>query len=141
MCRVLMFYRLLALKILIFLLTSVVGLVWTSRRERIHVKHIREATLKEGLYSIRNAIDQFTQDHDRCPASLDDLAQAGYFTAIPKDPLTNSSTTWQLIYEEHPILQPGPGTSPKKVAAQQCLVDIRSGSKDVAKDGKPYSDW
>jgi|GEM_PF-4780569 hypothetical protein len=52
----------------------------------------REGVLKEDLYTLRNAIDQYTQDKAKAPQDLNDIITAGYLRALPKDPFTNSNT-------------------------------------------------
>src|ERR1700743_3506437 len=69
---------------------------------RIHVLHANEAVLKEDLYNMRQAIDQFTQDKGKAPQALDDIVSAGYLHAIPKDPFTHTSDSWRRQY--HPAL-------------------------------------
>src|SRR5262249_30746581 len=63
-------------------------------------RHREEAILKEDLYTLRSAIDEYTQDKKRRPDSLDDLVGAGYLRNIPSDPLTGSSLTWKTIPED-----------------------------------------
>src|SRR5260370_14147893 len=64
-----------------------------------HVLHAREAVLREDLFSLRNAIDQFTQDKQRAPQSLEDVVAAGYLRAVPKAPFT-PATAWQAGPED-----------------------------------------
>jgi general secretion pathway protein G len=99
---------------------------------RVHLLHAKEAALKEDLYSMRNAIDQYTQDKLKAPQSLDDLVSAGYLHALPKDPFTNSNTTWQSVQEDvlMSIDQSQPGIS-----------DVHSGSDQSSSDGSAYSSW
>jgi hypothetical protein len=78
--------------ILLFLLLSIAG---CANQQRAH----NEALLKQGLYQMRTAIDQYTQDNSKAPQHLSDLVTAHYLTAIPKDPFTNSSATG-LKYEK-----------------------------------------
>ena len=51
---------------------------------RIHVLHAKEAVLKEDLVTLRGAIDQYTQDKNKAPQSLEDLVSAGYMKSIPR---------------------------------------------------------
>jgi general secretion pathway protein G len=97
-----------------------------------HLLHAHEAVLKEDLYTMRNAIDQFTQDKNKAPQSLDDLVQAGYMRAIPKDPFTNSNSSWQTVQEDvmTAIDQTQPG-----------ITDVKSGSSQTGSDGTPYNTW
>src|ERR1043166_5513343 len=67
---------------------------------KIHILHANEAVLKQDLRSMRDAIDQFTQDKQKAPQSLDDLVSAGYLHGIPKDPFTHAADTWQTVQED-----------------------------------------
>jgi len=92
----------------------------------------KEATLRQDLYALRNAIDQYTLDKAKAPQSLDDLVSAGYLRALPKDPFTNSETTWTTVSEENStaVEQNEPGIS-----------DVHSGAEQTASDGTNYNTW
>ncbi len=92
----------------------------------------RESVLREDLYTLRNAIDQYTLDKQKAPQTLSDLAQAGYVKSIPKDPLTDSSDTWTTEMEDslRSLDQTSPG-----------IADVHSGSNRTASDGTPYNTW
>ncbi len=96
------------------------------------IKAAHEAVLKEDLHVMRDAIDAYTNDKNKAPQSLDDLVSAGYLRAIPKDPMTNSSSTWVPTMDDS-IASPDqtdPGIS-----------DVHSGSEQSGGDGQPYSAW
>ncbi len=99
---------------------------------QLHLRHANEAVLKEDLYTLRNAIDQYTQDKSKAPQDLNDLVSAGYLRAIPKDPFTNSNTSWQTVQEDTmmAIDQTQPG-----------ITDVHSGSNLNSTDGTAYSSW
>jgi general secretion pathway protein G len=99
---------------------------------QIHIRRANEAVLKEDLYTLRNAIDQYTQDKSKAPQDLNDLVSAGYLRALPKDPFTNSNTTWQTVQEDTMIAidQTQPG-----------ITDVHSGSNLNGTDGTAYSSW
>ncbi|HEY1528428.1 MAG TPA: type II secretion system protein [Candidatus Angelobacter sp.] len=99
---------------------------------RIHVLHANEAVLKEDLYHMRTAIDQYTQDKGKAPQALDDIVTAGYLHAIPKDPFTHAVDTWQTVQEDvlTSIDQTEPGIS-----------DVKSGSNLISSEGTAYSSW
>jgi general secretion pathway protein G len=99
---------------------------------RVHLLRAHEAVLKEDLYSMRNAIDQYSQDKGKAPQSLDDLVSAGYLHAIPKDPFTNSNTSWQPVQED--VLQSLDQTEPG-------IGDVHSGSNLTSSEGTAYSSW
>lgn len=101
----------------------------------------REAVLREDLYSIRAAIDQFAADQGRYPGSLKELTDKQYLRDIPKDPFTNSKETWVTIAP--PELQaaasgPAPGEPP---ATEGGVYDVHSGSNLVGTDNIPYNEW
>lgn len=86
----------------------------------------REAALKQGLFVLRDVIDQYRADHGKYPQALADLTSTGYLRMLPVDPLTKSSTTWQEIPDQ---IEGG-------------ISDVRSGSTLVSvSDGKPYNEW
>ena|ERR1700742_1702232 len=99
---------------------------------RIHVLHANEAVLKEDLYNMRQAIDQFTQDKGKAPQALDDIVSAGYLHAIPKDPFTHASDSWQTVQED--VLESVDQTAPG-------ISDVKSGSSLTSSDGTAYSSW
>jgi len=99
----------------------------------------REAVLKEDLYQMRSAIDQYLADKGHYPGSLDELVSEGYLRRIPEDPVTRSSQTWKVEYasaEDEEDLEPngdeggGPG-----------IIDVRSGAEGNGLDGTPFSEW
>lgn len=96
------------------------------------VKRAQEATLKEDLFQLRSAIDQYFADKNKYPESLETLVSEKYVRAIPVDPFTSSATTWQTIAAEFE-----PGTS----TGSPGIYDIKSGSEQVAIDGTRYADW
>ena len=99
---------------------------------RMHLLHAHEAVLKEDLYTMRNAIDQYTQDKSKAPQDLSDLVSAGYLRAIPKDPFTNNNTSWQVVQED--VLQSIDQTAPG-------ITDVHSGSNLTSSEGTAYSSW
>src|SRR5215813_474369 len=98
---------------------------------KIHLLHANEAVLKEDLYHMRNAIDQYTQDKGKAPQALDDIVSAGYLHAIPKDPFTHAAD-WQVVQEDvlESVDQAAPGIS-----------DVKSASTQNSSEATPYSSW
>jgi len=99
---------------------------------RNSVIHAREATLKEDLFRMRDAIDQYYADKGKYPATLDALVSDGYVRKLPEDPFTHNSTSWQAIPAE---------PDPNNPAAEAGVFDVKSGSDEVALDGTRYSEW
>ena len=54
---------------------------------RNSVIRAREAVLKEDLFRMRDAIDQYYADKNKYPSSLDDLVTDGYLRELPDRPL------------------------------------------------------
>ena len=92
----------------------------------------KEAVLRQDLFAMRQAIDQYTMDKAKAPQSLQDLVQEGYLREIPKDPFTDSRDTWQVVQEDvmQSIDQNQPG-----------ITDVHSGANGSGSDGRPYSEW
>ena len=62
-----------------------------------HVEKAREATLRETLAVVREAIDKYHGDTGRYPADLDSLVQQHYLARLPRDPMNERSDSWVLI--------------------------------------------
>jgi general secretion pathway protein G len=92
----------------------------------------KEAVLKEDLYRLRDAIDQYYADKNKYPPSLEALVSDKYIRALPVDPFTNSTETWQTVDAE-----PDPGSGSAEVG----IFDVKSGSDRMAIDGSSYADW
>src|SRR4051794_19900000 len=60
-----------------------------------NVQAAKEAVLREDLRVMRQAINSYTVDKEKAPQSLDDLVTGGYLKAVPKDPITGRTDTWQ----------------------------------------------
>jgi general secretion pathway protein G len=96
--------------------------------------HIRaeEAVLKEDLFQLRDAIDQYYADKNKYPTALEELVTDGYVRKIPQDPFTKSADTWQTVPAE---------PDPNNPTAEPGVYDVKSGSDATALDGSKYSDW
>lgn len=92
----------------------------------------REAVLKEDLFRLRDAIDQFYADKNKWPTSLEDLVTDGYVREVPEDPITNSKDTWQTVPAE---------ADPANPSSEPGIFDVKSGSDRMALDGSPYAEW
>lgn len=92
----------------------------------------KEAALHSDLFMMREAIDQYYADKGKYPESLDALVSEHYLRAIPKDPMTNASDTWQTEEAEP---QPGSNT------AEPGIYEVKSGSDGTSMEGSRYADW
>ncbi len=87
----------------------------------------REATLRQDLNTMRDAIDKFHGDNGRYPSSLEELVSRKYMRTIPPDPITGNDSTWVVI---------SPDTE-----SENGVYDVRSGAEGAAADGSNYGDW
>ena len=95
----------------------------------------KEAVLAEDLFTFRQCIDQYYADKGHYPASLEVLKQDKYIRKMPIDPFTKSADTWVPVMEELDTATDAPSTEPPGV------VDVHSGSEEIALDGTPYNTW
>jgi len=108
---------------------SILALLLTIASPRYFesVERAKEASLRQSLHTVRDAIDKYFADTGQYPADLDMLVDARYINQLPKDPITESIDTW-LIIEPEPPLEGG-------------VYDIQSGAEGTAQDGTKYSEW
>jgi len=96
------------------------------------VTRAKEATLKEDLFRMNDAIDQYHADKGSYPQDIASLVSGGYLRQVPKDPFTNSADTWVTQMSEPDAANPGetPG-----------IAGVKSGAPGTGLDGTNYSDW
>ena len=87
----------------------------------------KETILADNLRNIRIVIDQYYADTGRYPESLEQLVEKKYLRSIPMDPITESTTTWQIV--------------PPEDTTKGTVYSIRSGAPGTDRNGKPFSDW
>lgn len=93
-----------------------------------HINRAREATLRESLAVMRDAIDKYRADTGQYPEKLDDLVIRRYLRSIPRDPISEKTDDW--------IIVPPPGDG-----AEGKIWDVRSGSEGLGRDGSEYRTW
>lgn len=93
-----------------------------------HLDRAREATLRESLAVMRDAIDKFRADTGQYPETLDDLVHRQYLRRVPPDPITERSDTWVVV---------GPPDEP----GQRRIWDVQSGAEGQGRDGSEYRSW
>ena len=98
----------------------------------LSVRRAREAVLREDLFRLRDAVDQYNADKGSYPPDLGSLVSGGYLRQIPKDPMTDSADTWQIVTSEPDAANPD---------ATPGVFDVKSGAEGTAIDGSPYSEW
>jgi general secretion pathway protein G len=99
-----------------------------------------ESVLKTNLATLREVIDQYYADKGNYPPGLDSLVEAGYLRKVPRDPITRSTDTWVVEYEEiDPEFAPAETDLPEGGAPG--VIDVHSGSDELSLDGEAYSEW
>jgi general secretion pathway protein G len=66
------------------------------------MKRAEETALQENLMVMRDALDKHYADAGKYPTSLDELVSKRYLRSIPKDPFTQSTTTWTPVAPADP---------------------------------------
>ena len=96
------------------------------------ITRAKESVLHNNLMAMRNAIDEYSFDKQKAPATLQDLVKDGYLRDVPKDPIAQTSD-WKTIIEDA-----GQAVN----SAEPGIFDIRSTSSKISSDGTThYSDW
>ena len=111
----------------LLIVVSIIGILATlaAPSYQASVVKAKEAALRQDLFTLRDVLDQHRADQGKYPGSLQALVSAGYLRAIPKDPFTNSDTTWQEMIE----------------MTEGGIFDVFSGSEFVGTNGTPYNRW
>jgi general secretion pathway protein G len=90
------------------------------------VERSKEATLKQSLAVMRDAIDKHYADTGRYPDALEELVEKKYIRALPVDPVTESATTWVVV--------------PPAEGIKGSVYDVKSGAPGKTADGTAFGD-
>ena len=90
------------------------------------LERAKEATLRQDLAVMRDAIDKYAGDTGRFPESVQELIGQRYLRSLPEDPFTRSSETWQFVMSEED--------------GQAGVRDVHSGADGLAKSGVPFGE-
>ena len=123
-------FTLIELMIVMTLIVILAGIGLTTYTNG--VTRSKEAVLKENLFRLRDSIDQYYADKDNYPETLSSLVLEKYIRAVPVDPFTQSTDTWQLVMSK---------VNSENLSETPGIFDIKSGSQQTALDGSQYSDW
>ncbi len=94
------------------------------------VRQARETVLKENLWQMRRAIDQFNADKGKLPQSVDELVSEKYLREKPIDPVSEK-TEWKEIQ----------GEDTNSSDATQGLKDVQSTAEGEDSNGTSYSKY
>jgi general secretion pathway protein G len=123
-------WTLIEMVVVISMIVMLAGLAMAGYRNA--VTRTQEAVLKEDLFRMRDAIDQYYADKGHYPQDLQSMVTDGYLRSVPEDPFTRSADTWQVIQAE---------PDPNKTSELPGIYDVKSGSDRTSLEGKPYSEW
>jgi general secretion pathway protein G len=121
-------FTLLELMITMFIIIILLSVALPTYQKS--VQQARETVLKENLFQIRRAIDQYTADKGKLPQSLDDLVTSEYLREKPIDPVTEKAE-WTEITGEDTNSNEG----------EQGLKDVKSTAEGEDDEGKRYEEY
>jgi len=121
-------FSLLELMIAMFILIILLSIALPTYNRS--VQHARETVLKENLWQMRRAIDQYSADKGRLPESIESLVQAQYLRETPRDPITEKAE-WEEITGEDPMSS----------EAAEGLKNVKSLAEGKDLDGKDFKDY
>ena len=79
----------------------------------------KEAVLQQDLYTMRTLINQYFADKGKYPSGLEDLVEAHYLQAIPRDPFTDNSDSWVTEQAE---------MDESDISTEPGIANVRSGA-------------
>ena len=123
-------WTLIELVIVMAIITVLAAMAMTVHRNSILLA--REAVLREDLFRMRDAIDQYYADKGRYPSDLQALVTDGYIREVPQDPFTDSRDSWQTIPAESDASNP---------SAEPGIFNVKSGSDKTSLQGTPISEF
>jgi general secretion pathway protein G len=99
----------------------------------------REAVLKDNLFTMRKAIDNFYADKQRFPSDLNELVP-NYIRAIPKDPITDAAD-WEQVTDSPGADEMESETDPEAMSdGAPGVIDVKSTAAGSTLDNIPYAD-
>jgi general secretion pathway protein G len=121
-------FSLLELMIAMFILVILLSVALPAYQRT--VQHARETVLKENLWQMRRAIDQYGADKGKLPQSLEDLVTEKYLHEVPLDPISEKRE-WN----------PKMGEDTNSSDSGQGLIDVKSLSEGTDSEGVEYANY
>ena len=123
-------WTLIELVIVMAIITVLASLATVGARNAVMLS--REATLKEDLFRMRDAIDQYYADKGKYPADPQALVTDQYMREVPVDPISNSRDSWQTIPAE---------PDPANPSADPGIFNVKSGAEGTSLQGQAYAEF
>lgn len=121
-------FTLLELMITMFIIIILLSIALPAYQRS--VQQARENVLKQNLYTMRQAIQQYGADKGKLPKSIDDLVTGEYLSERPIDPIADK-TEWTEIT----------GDDINSIDDEQGLKDVKSTAEGEDEDGVKYEDY
>ena len=121
-------FTLLELMIAMFVLIILLSVALPTYQRS--VQYAKETVLKENLWQMRKAIDQYASDKGKYPPSIESLVEGKYLREMPIDPILEAAE-WDAVMGEDP-LNPDSGDG---------LKDVKSKADGQDSEGKAYKDY
>ncbi len=117
----------------LMIVLAIMGILLTIAQPNLKqsIMKARESVLRENLFQMREAIDQYYADYGKYPGALADLVNKqerskSYLRTIPKDSITNAED-WITVAPEG--------------SDEGGVFDVHSASPLIAIDGTAYNTW
>jgi general secretion pathway protein G len=123
-------WTLIELVIVMAIITVLASLATIGARNAVTLS--KEATLKEDLFRMRDAIDQYYADKGKYPLDLQALVTDQYMREVPIDPISQSRDSWQTIPAE---------PDPANPTAEPGIFNVKSGAEGTSLQGTPYTEF
>jgi general secretion pathway protein G len=123
-------WTLIELVIVMAIITVLAAIATYGARNAVTLS--KEATLKEDLFRMRDAIDQYYADKGKYPSDLQALVTDQYMREVPVDPISRSRDSWQTIPAE---------PDPTNPAAEPGIFNVKSGAEGTSLQGQAYTEF
>ena len=123
----------------LLVVVTIIGILAAAAMVNVRsaVRKAQEAALKDNLFSMRKAIDNFYADKQRYPNDLEELVP-NYIRKVPDDPILKSPD-WDIIMDDPTNEETAAETDPEAMT-QPGVVDVKSKAEGATLDGVPYSE-
>ena len=121
-------FSLLELMIAMFILIILLSVALPTYQRS--VQYAKETVLKENLWQMRKAIDQYASDKGKFPPSIESLVEAKYLRELPIDPILDRAE-WESVMGEDPL----------NPDSEDGLVNVKSIADGQDSEGKDYKEY
>jgi general secretion pathway protein G len=102
----------------------------------------REAALRDDLFEMRKAIDNYYADKQKYPDSLQTLVSEKYLRRLPSDPITMHADWVEVQQTTDPNDPTAVDTSSSNTSqTTPGIIDVHSNAPGTGLDGTQFKDW